>query len=214
MACKNTLANTTSKLFRKGENDVKPLKFDRRSQRTRALLSEALVALMMEKRYDDITVRDLLDRANVGRTTFYAHFQDKDDLLQSGFGRIVDQLSQGPVGAGAPAGQLLPSLELLRHIQSHRFLYLAMFRSQAITFIVKNIQGQFSGWIEQRLALLAGDHVPTVPLSVLANFVAGTFLTLVQWWMDSKTVYSPEQIDSMFWRLAQPSIQSVLEFER
>ena len=192
---------------------MKQQKSDRRSQRTRALLGDALVALMMEKRYDDITIQDLLDRANVGRTTFYAHFHDKDDLLQSGFERVVAQLGQGTVDTRASAEQLLPSLELLRHIQAHRFLYLAMFRSQAIAFIVKNIQGQFSEWVEQRLAMLVGVGELSVPLPVLANFVAGTFLTLVQWWMDSKTNYSPEQIDGMFWSLAQPSIQSVLGVE-
>ncbi|WP_063050290.1 TetR/AcrR family transcriptional regulator [Nocardia arthritidis] len=54
---------------------------DRRVRRTRALLHQALIELMIERAYDRITVRDILDRADVGRSTFYAHYRDKDDLL-------------------------------------------------------------------------------------------------------------------------------------
>jgi AcrR family transcriptional regulator len=66
------------------ERTMSRQKLDRRSQRTRKSLSEALAALMVEKRYDKITVQDIIDRANVGRSTFYAHFQDEEDLLVSG----------------------------------------------------------------------------------------------------------------------------------
>lgn len=66
---------------------MKNTKADRRSQRTRQLLSSALVDLMLQKRYDEITVQNIIDRANVGRSTFYAHYLDKDDLLVSDFCR-------------------------------------------------------------------------------------------------------------------------------
>src|SRR5579871_6195119 len=61
---------------------------DRRVQKTRQALQEALIALILEKGYDNVIVRDILDRANVGRSTFYAHYQDKDDLLRSRFERL------------------------------------------------------------------------------------------------------------------------------
>src|SRR5689334_24059575 len=61
---------------------------DRRVRRTRRLLREALLALVAEKGYDRVTVQDVLDRADVGRATFYAHFRDKDDLLVSGFDEL------------------------------------------------------------------------------------------------------------------------------
>ncbi len=65
---------------------------DRRTQRTRQALSHALIALIQEKRYDAITVQDICDRANVGRSTFYAHYQDKDDLLASNFQQMMESL--------------------------------------------------------------------------------------------------------------------------
>src|SRR5690242_13310 len=58
---------------------------DRRIQRTRQLLLDSLIQLILEKGYESITVQDIIDRANVGRSTFYSHFQDKEDLLLSGF---------------------------------------------------------------------------------------------------------------------------------
>ena len=72
---------------------MKNKKEDRRSQRTRRLLHQAIMSLMQEKRYDTITVQDIIDRADVGRSTFYAHFQDKEDLLNSNLEEILDDLS-------------------------------------------------------------------------------------------------------------------------
>ncbi len=63
---------------------------DRRIQRTRQLLHEALITLILEKGYDAITVQDILERANLGRSTFYAHYQDKEALLLSGFQELFD----------------------------------------------------------------------------------------------------------------------------
>jgi AcrR family transcriptional regulator len=73
---------------------VRNTKADRRSQRTRQSLSAALFELMLEQRYDEITVQNIIDRANVGRSTFYAHYLDKEDLLISDFTRVLDALSQ------------------------------------------------------------------------------------------------------------------------
>ena len=58
-------------------------KVDRRIQRTRQLLEDALIALILEKGYDKITVQNIVDQANVGRSTFYSHFLDKDDLMEN-----------------------------------------------------------------------------------------------------------------------------------
>ncbi len=69
-------------------------KNDRRSQRTRQLLSEALVQLIREKDYNTITVNDIIERANVGRSTFYAHYHDKDDLFLGELDRVIEVLSQ------------------------------------------------------------------------------------------------------------------------
>src|SRR6478609_3575402 len=88
---------------------------DRRSRRSRRLLGDAFVALLQEQRYDTITVQQIIDRANVGRSTFYAHYLDKEDLLQSEIAGMVERL--GAHMDTAPGGaRLIPSLALLRHL--------------------------------------------------------------------------------------------------
>src|SRR5438046_3717676 len=99
-------------------------KVDRRSERTRQLLNVALIELMLEQRYDEITVQDIIDRANIGRSTFYAHYLDKEDLLVSGFTRVLDTLSQHPQQLAGEAHQALPSLtRFFQHVQDHYQLY-------------------------------------------------------------------------------------------
>src|SRR5215212_6819637 len=95
---------------------------DRRVQRTRALLHDALVSLVHEKSYDDIVVKEILARANVGRSTFYAHYRDKDELLERGIREML--LGDGPSPAACPGGTtdavLRFSLPFLRHIEQSR----------------------------------------------------------------------------------------------
>src|SRR5690242_4167136 len=83
---KCSIANICGQIVQEnGEEMIKKKPVDRRIQRTRQLLLDALLSLILEKDFDSITVQDVIDRANVGRSTFYAHFQDKDELLLSGF---------------------------------------------------------------------------------------------------------------------------------
>src|SRR5512141_2904590 len=78
-------------------------KIDRRVQRTQQLLREALVALILEKGYDAITVQDILDLANMGRSTFYAHYRDKEDLLLSGFQMLFNAFQKEFLKAASPS---------------------------------------------------------------------------------------------------------------
>src|SRR5215472_17303062 len=108
--------NRSLKLFGKRE-PMKTQKTHRRSERTRRLIGEALVALLLEKRYEDITVQDILDQADVGRSTFYAHYYDKEDLLTSEIERVIDVLSQHMEQAPSAPTAMIPSLGLFQHVQ-------------------------------------------------------------------------------------------------
>ena len=124
---------------------------DRRSRRTRRMLSEALVGLMLEKRYNTITVQEIIDRANVGRSTFYAHYMDKEDLLQ---GQIADLVARmdAHMDEHTEGKRVIPSLELLRHIYESRALIHALVRGSAIEPVLKTMQAHFSKHVEARLA--------------------------------------------------------------
>jgi len=186
---------------------------DRRSMRTRRTLSEALVELMLEKRYDTITVQEIIDRANVGRSTFYSHFLDKEDLLQGEVERLVETLV-GHMDLSDGGTRIVPSLELLRHVHESRALIRALVRGGAIEPVLKTMQTQLSRHVESRLARrMAQGTDPSVPLPVVAQHVSGALLTLFQWWLERDMPESPEQLNDYFVQLARPSVLSTTGVE-
>ena len=186
---------------------------DRRSRRTRRMLGEALVALMLEKRYDAITVQEIIDRANVGRSTFYAHYLDREDLLQNEVAELVARLA-GHMDHATGGNSIIPSLELLRHIAESHALIHALVRGRAIEPVLKTMQAHLSLHVEARLgARMEPDNPPVVPLPVVAQHVAGALLTLLQWWLDREMLESPEALNEYFTELVRPSVRATTGVE-
>lgn len=179
-------------------------KQDRRSQRTRHLLSAALVELIREKDYNLITVSDIIDRANVGRSTFYAHYRDKDDLFVGELDRVIELLSQRI--PGQEKMPFFPSLGLFRHVGEEFELYKALLWTPGIDLLIKHLQKALSNRIEEGLKKKESDF--DIPLPILANFIAGSFLTLLKWWLENKMIYSPEEMDKIFKSLTLAGIET------
>ncbi|MEP7136786.1 MAG: TetR/AcrR family transcriptional regulator [Chloroflexota bacterium] len=180
-------------------------KKDRRSQRTRQLLSDALVGLIREKGYSAITVSDIIERANVGRSTFYAHFRDKDDLFVGELDRVIDVLDKSVIHESDEENSLFPSLGLFRHVGEEYELYKALAWGSGIDLLTKHIQKSVVEKIEESLKKSRKEF--NVPIPILANYMAGSFLTLLKWWLDNKMIYSPEQMNEMFKELTLPGIE-------
>jgi AcrR family transcriptional regulator len=190
---------------------VKTPKDDRRSRRTRQLLGDALVELMLEKHFESITVQDILDRADVGRSTFYAHYTDKESLLMSQIEHVIHDLEEYTTEAGNAHHGLLPSLELFRHVKEQRRLMQAFVWGRGAEILTQDFQGQVSRIIEQNIRSMIGDVVASsVPLPVVAKFVASTFLMLLRWWFDEDMQHTPEQMDAMFQKLVMPGIHGLI----
>lgn len=98
---------------------------DRRIRKTREALYSAFISLIVERGYDAISVQDIIDAADVGRTTFYAHFKSKDELLTFGFQRLRDEL-HSLLDAADSKGSWNFVEPLLRHAKAHAGLYLAL----------------------------------------------------------------------------------------
>lgn len=98
---------------------------DRRVRKTREALYSAFISLVIERGYDTVSVQDIIDTADVGRTTFYAHFKTKDELLRAGFDRLRDELKSLSHDAGTldAWGFVEP---LLLHAKAHLGLYRAL----------------------------------------------------------------------------------------
>ena len=184
---------------------------DRRTQRTQQALMDALLDLLKVKHYDAISVKDIIEKANVGRSTFYAHYQTKDDLLKSGFERVLDMLLEQLVFDECEQNITLDTAPLFRHAQDHARLFRTLAWGSSFELITMQGQAALGEKFLQHLSpFVYAVGQPTVPLSVLAYSLAGSILLLLKWWLENDMPNSPETMDSIFQRLIMPGIRSAL----
>lgn len=190
---------------------MKSKKMDRRSERTRRLVGEALVSLLLEKRYDTITIQDILERADIGRSTFYEHYWDKEDLLTSEIERMVERLVQQLGTARQSTPTAIPSLALFRHVQEHHRLYQALLRGRGIEIVIQALLDQLRTRVQERfLQVERKESEAEDVLDAAASYVAGAFVTLLQWWLKTEMSLSPERMDTLFHDLVLPGVNHLL----
>ena len=190
---------------------MKQEKQDRRSQRTRHLVISAMVELLQEKRYDDITVRNILDRANIGSSTFYAHYFDKDDVQASLLKQIFEQLLQQLLQRSGKQ-EVVPSLELFQHVQQNIQRLQVLEHSRSEETFWKVAENTLIQMIEQSLQNIPGSkYARSVPPPVVARYLAATLLALLKWWLTNDRPYSLEEMDEFFQQLALPGRWATVE---
>ena len=186
---------------------------DRRSQRTQQALMDALISLLTVKHYDAISIQDIVDQANVGRSTFYAHFQTKDDLLMMGFRRVLESLLQHIVLSEVDQNIKLETTMLFSHAQGHYELYRTLAWGSSQELLTKEGHTALSILLQDRLTqLLSEKDESSVPLSVLSNYLAGSLLILLKWWLDNKMPFSPGDMNEMVQKLIMPGVRTALGF--
>lgn len=188
---------------------------DRRIQKTLALLREALVSLIAEKPYDSIVVKEILDRANVGRSTFYTHFRDKDDLLVTG---IQDML--GPVPSPMQTGKrgldriLWFSLPVFDHHHRHAHAWGDRIGTRGRTILHEHLRRVLTDMIAEVMKKHCGTGRQSsrqLPAEIVAAYVASTFVLVLNWWLDTRMRLSPREIDAVFRRLTSPTLATLSE---
>lgn len=190
-------------------------KADRRIQRTEHQLREALISLILEKGYDAITVQDILDRANMGRSTFYAHYRDKEDLLLSGFQALYDTFQKeyrqaAPADTDpAQAGKDL-SLFFFRHASSHQNLFKAMIGEQGGKVVLEHAQKNLTQFIRDHLVTQLTSRQKNLPVDLLAHYIASSYLSVLSWWLDHDIPYTADQMDAIYQQLVFPGIREML----
>lgn len=185
---------------------------DRRPRRSRRLIAAALVALMLEQRYDRITVQAIIDHADIGRSTFYAHYRSKDDVLLQELDRVLDLLHEQHLAHDPPpADQLLPSLPFFLHVHQHAALYAALVRGGAIDLVARSLHRRLRAGAEARLTALGLDQTNlALPPALVADYLAGSYLTLLRWWFEHAPTDPPELMAEVFRRLTSPGIAALL----
>jgi AcrR family transcriptional regulator len=178
---------------------------DQRSRRTRDRLSWSLIELVQEKGFDETTVQDIAARAEVGRSTFYAHFSDKDDVFLQHFTAFMRSLGENLVWEAGTNAYRLPVQGFYQHVQQMRPLYAALAKSRKLESTFRLGRIVLAESIGQRLAR-DGRATAGVPAAIIASFVAGTFLDLLLWWMGRRNPYRPQRMDEYFHRLVMPGM--------
>jgi AcrR family transcriptional regulator len=195
-------------------------KEDRRIQRTRQLLSTALLKLIEERGYDSLTVNDITEQANVGRATFYLHYQDKEQLLVESLEEMFSQLEDSidPLSEAMGEEHYSTATRLLfQHFGEHHRLYRVLLTEKGAVMVfprLLEILSQIAEQIAEQDVISKSVSVEQsqtrISTNLVAHYVAGAFLGSVVWWLNNNRTYSAEQMAAIYVHLMDPGVTKVL----
>jgi AcrR family transcriptional regulator len=189
-------------------NDKQRRRPDLRIRRTRGRLGNALVALMQEKSIDKITVQEVLDRATVGRSTFYLHYRDKDDLFLCVLEDGLEMWSTALLRKQEKSYRVAPVAEFFVHVGDAKKLYRALVDSGRIHAFFELAQGYFARGIARRLKDIGLKDLVQSELDARSHALAGNLLSLLKWWLDRGARELPKAMDELFHRMAWNGLRS------
>jgi AcrR family transcriptional regulator len=171
---------------------------DRRILRTRKMLWEALVSLIKEKDYSEITIQDIADRANVNRVTFYLHYRDKQDLLEKNVEAIFNDLNSRitPLTGEKFRTDIPPEGMTLvyQFIAENAKFYRIVLGEKGLPFLVNRFQKYLAELTIRRFQMLNPQKKKRpIPLEIVAQYAAGSIIGLINWWLENDMPISPKE---------------------
>lgn len=187
---------------------------DRRIQKTLSLLRTALVSLLAEKPYDQIVVKEILDRANVGRSTFYTHFRDKDDLLLSGIHEMLGAVPQ-PARTGTWQERFLWfSIPIFAHHYRHAHSWGDKIGPRGRAILHEHLRRALAEIVSETISKgsrTRRESSRPVPIEIVSAYIASTFVLVLNWWLDKGMRLAPEEVNQIFLKLTSPTLAAVFE---
>ena len=186
---------------------------DRRQQKTRNAIFDAFGSLLSSKSYSKITVQEIIDEADIGRTTFYAHFQTKDDLLREMCTDLFEHVFSEDLSAESTHDFSMQTGD--PHAMITHILYHLLDNKRNIIGILTCGSGElFLGFFRQYLnelmaVRLLGDgrhHTQKVPHDFLLSHISGSFVSMVQWWIKNRLRQTPEELTESFMAVIVPAV--------
>lgn len=186
-----------------------PKSVDRRTQRTRRALRDALLSLLVEKGWDEMSVQDICDRADIGRSTFYLHFPSKEELLRGS----LDDL-RGALNSYADADENITGTRplaflhgLLDHLYEQKQLCRSIFGRRS----AHTVQVRFREMVTKLIADNLAAHAPAGwPRDATVHYLAGALVELLAWWIDSRPMRQIGEIEQLYLRLAEPAMAELM----
>lgn len=180
---------------------------DRRIARTRRLLAEALVELVNEQRYENITIRDITDRADIGYATFFRHYESKDILMLEVVTGIVSELESFQASHDEDYFTR-EGRYFFQHVAANAALYRNILDNAA-----------FARKLRERVAIIVLGHLtnradeiqtPHIPTEIAAQHMASSVLGLMDWWLFNRQPYTVDQMAEFYARLVIEGTWQVL----
>ena len=184
---------------------------DRRQKKTREAIFKAFTELLAQKNYNQIAVQEIIDAADIGRTTFYAHFETKDyllkDLCEELFGHIIDTAMGLPHGhyhysCGSATDSVF--LHLLRPLQENDRNILELLASQNNEIFLRYFKSNLKKLILTQYADKGLLKNAKLPKDYLVNHISSSFVETVDWWLSRKMKETPEEITEYFLGVIEP----------
>jgi AcrR family transcriptional regulator len=172
---------------------------------------------VLDKKYETITVQEILDHADVGRSTFYTHFQDKDELLISGFENVKTLLKSAQDAVKASPGKSYEkiigfSLAMFEHAYEYRAVNRALLGSSAEAVVRRQIHSALTGVIGQEVkAAMQRRKQESGPVTadLLTHFLVSTYISVLTWWLHAKNPMPAKGINEAYRQLVLPSLASI-----
>lgn len=175
---------------------------DRRQRKSRKAIYDAFTTLLRTKRYEQITVQDIIDTADISRSTFYAHFETKDMLLKAMCSDIFDHVF---------AGDLCDYHDHAPHLQArlaHILFHLQEQKGQVLGILSCESGELFMVYFKERLNTLfrmyLQDFPKTVPQDFLLNHLSGSLAEAVRWWVRGGMTQSAETVAAYYIHSIRP----------
>jgi AcrR family transcriptional regulator len=190
-------------------------KLDRRVKRTRRMLRQALLELIIEQGYDNLTITELTERADLRRATFYLHYSDIDELLLAVLQHLFDKLihdleAQRPMPVFYRQATPPHALAMLEYLDDNATLYRALLDGKCGVLVQRYIRDYLARIKRAQLEQLPPDSLPQ-PVDVLANYVAGAEMSMLVWWLENDRPYPAADLAEMMQSLLLQGLQPLTE---
>lgn len=188
---------------------------DRRVERTQQLIRTAFRSLLEEKGYEALTVQEIIDRANIGRATFYAHFDNKDELFASGFDELRASLKARQRAALSRGGEIGErvfgfSHDMFVHANEYRDVFHAMMGKQSGAVVQRLLQKLLVDLVRDDVKAATDRGAASAhTIDAVAQFIAGGLFGLLVWWLSARPRLSPAEVNALFRQLAMPALTAV-----
>jgi len=189
---------------------------DARVRKTQTRLRDALVSLIHEKSYDTIVVSDILERADVGRSAFYAHFANKHSLLASGIDHVLHTSPAGqPSSSLGPFGSVVwfsrPFFEYVGQCRHTTHLRTSRRGRTVVHAHLRKLLADRIGGDIKAIAVSLKKGGSGIPPELLADHVVGTFILVLNWWVDNQSPLSPREVDELYLTLVGPALAAAAQ---